>query len=179
MKIEPHTLETWRAIAANFLEQHWHWLLAGVMCLMALVFLRRLWLGQASWHWPTAPGTILDSEVRHSRDSEGDSMWSAHVRYAYRVAGREYTGTRVRFGDEGTSCSWKSSSEYVVECYPPGRNVRVLHHPRRPKCATLEPGASFWGALWFLLAATAAGFFIRLAWIEDGLTPLLAGWLGL
>jgi hypothetical protein len=78
-----------------------------------------------------------------------------HVAYRYSVGGVERTGTRVRFGD------WMIYSgpvaREIAARYPAGRRVTVLHHPRNPADATLEPAATTILYVWLCIAAFGLG----------------------
>jgi hypothetical protein len=120
------------------------------------------WAALASRRWPTAPGRVTRSVVvaGHRRQARYD------VRYEYTVAGRAYTGGRVRFG--GALNMNRAVALRTTMLYPAGRPVEVRHHPRRPRVSTLECRVSatvwVWLALGLFMVGTIAG--ALLGWWE-------------
>ncbi len=107
---------------------------------------------KASVDWPTVQGTVDSSEVVRSRDSDGDTMYSAEVVYSYTVDGRKFTCDTVWFGGDFRSSS-SSSHHKTVHRYPAGRQVNVHYKPDDPTVAVLEPGTKWssyfaWGLGW-------------------------------
>lgn len=103
--------------------------------------------------WPRVPGVIT---VSHLEDTGRNRLRGrVHVAYRYAVGGVEHTGTRVRFGD------WLIYSgpvaREIAARYPKGRTVTVLHHPRNPADATLEPAATTILYIWLGIAVFGLG----------------------
>jgi hypothetical protein len=113
----------------------WPFVLAGAVALS--VGVHRLFLAAESERWPSVPGLVKTSEVATSRDSEG-TTYHAHLVYTYEVAGKSREGTRVHFGDYGTS--HPDHAQSVVDTYPAGKAVTVRYRPQDPSYAVLEPG---------------------------------------
>lgn len=118
------------------------------------------WIGTRahfSRRWPRVPGVITASEL----EEFGRNRLRGRVQVAYRysVGGVEHTGTRVRFGD------WLIYSgpvaREIAARYPAGRRVTVLHHPRNPADATLEPAATTILYLWLGIAAFGLGAVVQ------------------
>ncbi|NDC75821.1 DUF3592 domain-containing protein, partial [bacterium] len=85
--------------------------------------------GADSLGWPTAKGTITQSQLE--RDSDG---YSLRVRYVYRAQGKNLTGTRVAFAaDSGQYPDW-------AKRFPPASIVDVHYNPADPADAVLVPG---------------------------------------
>lgn len=92
----------------------------------------------ASKEWPTVEGTITRSELAKSRDSDGNTMYSANVNYDYIVDGKQYDGSSIRVVDGTTSV--KSGVKKTVRKYKEGSSVTVHYDPEFPNTAVLEPG---------------------------------------
>ncbi|MEO0055448.1 MAG: hypothetical protein RLZZ50_1395 [Verrucomicrobiota bacterium] len=85
--------------------------------------------GSDSLAWPTAKGTITQSQLE--RDSDD---YSLRVRYVYRAQGKNLTGTRVAFAaDSGQYPDW-------AKRFPPESIVDVHYNPADPADAVLVPG---------------------------------------
>ena len=86
------------------------WVLVAFGAIAALYGLRAFYLGirdlnqaKASVAWPTRPGKVLSSSVVQKRDSEGDLTHHAEVVYVFNVNNTAYSGTRIAYGDYGSS----------------------------------------------------------------------------
>lgn len=85
--------------------------------------------GAASLAWPTAKGTITQSQLQ--RDSDG---YSLQVRYVYQAQGKNLTGTRVAFAaDTGQYPAW-------AKRFAPKSIVDVSYNPSDPSDSVLVPG---------------------------------------
>jgi hypothetical protein len=97
-------------------------------------------LADASAAWPTAPGTVMRSEVaRHTSTSKGRTRtsYSARIEFDYKLDGVKYRGDRLTF--KVTSSS-ESGAQETVDRYPVGSTVRVSYDPDDRTRAVLEPG---------------------------------------
>jgi hypothetical protein len=103
----------------------------------------------ASAKWPTAPGTVLSSEVERNKPLFGkDYQYAPKVRYAFEVAGKRYEGDMIQFGMGNLIYSYQADE--VVKPYPVGAAVTVHYDPADPKNAVLETSAKsgagrYWG----------------------------------
>jgi hypothetical protein len=112
--------------------------LAVLGLVFSLIGLRELWYGYRSLKWPSCEGTILKSEVKKSRGSDGEADFNPRVIYVYSVGGQEFVSKRVAFhGWGGTTAA---ASAAVCLRYPIGSTVRVFYNPCRAACSTLETG---------------------------------------
>jgi Protein of unknown function (DUF3592) len=96
--------------------------------------------------WPTTDGVIQTAEMNYHSGNHGGVTYSADVTYKYQVAGVNYTGTRLAFGQ------MSSSSEYarrILDRYPVGQKVSVHYSPGKPEQAVLETGIH--GGTWLCL----------------------------
>lgn len=103
----------------------------------------------ASTQWPAAQGTITESSVERRNSGSGNrrsTSFEASVRYEFSVDGQTFTGSRVAYGDYGSSFS--SHAQSIVDRYPKGRSVTVSYMPGNPTECLLEPGAKT--QVWFL-----------------------------
>jgi hypothetical protein len=94
--------------------------------------------------WPSAPASIVESELRSRR------IYYPHIVYQYNVMGQTYTGKRISPGPESGS----SRARELVAKYPPGAPVTVYYDPQNPSDAALERDLSkTMPRLWFSLIA--------------------------
>jgi hypothetical protein len=85
--------------------------------------------------WPSAVGTITSSALEQP-NPKNKKIYSAAVRYSYRVGGKDYQSDRVFWGpNEGP----REKMAEIVAAYPAGRDVWVQHDPQKPDNAVLEP----------------------------------------
>ncbi len=97
--------------------------------------------------WPSAPGNIVESELR-SRKRGSRRIYYPHIVYQYNVMGQTYTGKRISPGTDSGS----SRARELVAKYPPGAPVRVYYDPQNPSDAALEIDLSkTMPRLWFSL----------------------------
>lgn len=92
---------------------------------------------RASMGWPAVQGRVLEAYVGHHSDDE-DTVYYPVVRYAYTVAGQEYTSDQIAFGPEVASSMDALQAEKTVARYPEGSLVTVYYNPDNPQEAVLE-----------------------------------------
>lgn len=107
-----------------------------------------LWYALRSSAWRTVSGTVTESRVVSNRSANGMPGWHYAVRYSFRLEGREYRGTRVRFGD--FRYFTRRDAEAIASRFEPGAAVTVhvdaaFKHERigddeRQPISALEPG---------------------------------------
>lgn len=95
---------------------------------------------RASASWPTAEGRVVSSQVEYSTDSEGGDSYQPEVTYAYTVAGVQYSGHQIKFGEN--SYSSRRQAEEIAGRYSVGNSVAVYYEPENPQKAILEPGVT-------------------------------------
>lgn len=120
--------------------------------------LRGLVCGWLSRSWPTADGVIESVKVVKKFNRRRQEVWRQVIRYSYKVGGKVYRGSRIRFGIPN-SLVWSSMSE------PPFRKkdrVEVVHSPSIIGLSALQRGSHP-----FLFLAIIAGGV--LAWMGLGL----------
>ena len=99
--------------------------------------IRDLNQAKASVDWPTSPGKVLSSSVKHERDSDGDT-YHAEVVYEFKVNNTTYSSKRIAYGDYGSSNP--SHAQKIVNQYPQDKNVTVHYMPNNPKVCVIEVG---------------------------------------
>ena len=83
-------------------------------------------------HWPSVPGTIVESWTRYQARGGGGSF---RIRYAF-VVGHEITGSTPRLSG---SWFWTTTQmEKFVARYPVGREVEVFYDPENPRRNCLD-----------------------------------------
>jgi hypothetical protein len=111
--------------------------------------------------WPSVVGTIVSSALEQ-RNPKDKTVYSATVRYSYRVGGRDYESDRIFWGpNEGP----RQQMAEIVTAYRAGRDVWVQHDPLNPANAVLEPdkntglstGAFYYAVGMILLGIVSVG----------------------
>lgn len=112
--------------------------------------------------WPTVGGRVTSAELVEGPMLGRIARRTSHraaIAYAYDVAGRTWSGTRVFFGDNAFVTG--EAPYQRVEQYEPGSSVQVYYNPEDPSDAVLEPRAAWrvsarramtWGAIAVLSA---------------------------
>lgn len=89
--------------------------------------------------WPTASGSVLNSDVeKHvDYDSENGSSttYEPVVTYQYTIMGQNYIGTRIAYG---TNRFNRKKAYEISSKYPSGSQVIVHYNPEKLTDATLE-----------------------------------------
>ena len=144
---------------------------------LGLVLLGLLWTGgfafahfravgkaKAAETWPTAMGTVASCDVveEESTDREGHSTtwYNPVVAYSYKVGGKEYRSSRLRFGNYRSASRRKA--EACLTPYRAGGSVPVRYNPDRPGECVLEtkrPGPIYLIMAVFGLLFDAMGLF--------------------
>jgi hypothetical protein len=101
-------------------------------------YLQNLRQTRASARWPTVEGTITESKLAVELDPDGDEKYRADIRFAYRVDGREFEGSNVKWGWNAIY-AWRSRAAAALTPYPVGKPVTVHYDPAQPTTAVLEP----------------------------------------
>jgi hypothetical protein len=121
----------------------WPFILGGAFALFYGI--RGVIRGKASFSWPTIRGVIQESSIEHkvSFDSHGGGAGTYHakLRYAFVLEGVTHSGSRVAYGDFGSSDP--SHAQNIVNRYPVGKEVTVHYMPGDPDESVLEPGTNF------------------------------------
>lgn len=139
-------------------------LLTIVAAAAALYFAQQLRATGRSVSWPTVPGRVIDSGVRWNGRSGPSAVYTPEVRYAYRVGGRTFGGTRIAFGVYRTTDA--DLAHDVSAHYAVGTTVAVHYDPERPSFAVLQlkPDRMRWSNLvlsFCILCVGLYGLFVR------------------
>ena len=123
-----------------------------------------------------ATGTITHSEVtvHHGDDS---TTYGVDVKYDYEVAGRQYEGTRHRYGQMSSS---DDSARKTVDSLPVGKRVDVHYNPAEPSDSVLVVGvqsSDFFMALFLtpFNLIMLGGWYALLVMLFPGIAKLLTG----
>ena len=135
--------------------------------IIAFVGVRGLVKAKASVDWPSSQGKIVSSSLESHRstgnNSRSSTTYHADILYEFSVEGTTFNGTRVAYGDYGTSNP--SRARRIVNRYPKEKSVTVYYMPENPEECLLEPGlkAQSWvlpglGLVFFIIGILIAYF---------------------
>lgn len=144
----------------------------------------------AEWEtgsWPRTRGTVLSVQVvelsaslserrsygPYDRGPDRSPRFRSVVRYEYRVADRDYVGTRVSLHQKDYRDHY--SAAISTAGYRPGQAVDVRYSPDAPQLALLKAGVRPWTFVVVFIGFTVtlfAGFMIRNVLKHNG----TAGW---
>jgi hypothetical protein len=131
----------------------------GCLCFVALIYLYLK--GRRSEKWPSAPGKVVSTEIKHWKDDDGD-RFDPKLTYEYSVNGTTYTSSRIR--PVHWICRRQEEAADMLRPYPLDRSVTVWFEPSDPTDALLEPGRLHRAEILVLLVLglgfIAAGFTI-------------------
>jgi hypothetical protein len=148
---------------------------ATIASILSFVRMRRL--ARAGMSWPTTSGTIKSSAVieewvEDRRDDDKQEIrrkiprYQVDLRYAYRVAQRDFVGLDPNFGWTGIY-GLRELAEKAAGQYRVGQAVTVYHDPQRPANSVLEPSARggtyaplVFGAISAVVGAVLLSFFL-------------------
>jgi hypothetical protein len=92
----------------------------------------------AAASWASVEGEITGSEVRRTRDTDGEGgfTYDPLVTYRYIVGGETLTGSRLNFS--AARHQFPKKAEEAVARYPAGTRVTVYYDPAKPHDSVLE-----------------------------------------
>jgi len=144
------------------------WLcLAAAIALIPISNARDAWLetryGQFFNDWRSVPGTITTS--RGYVQKLGKNSWESrvYVEYEYRVDGRRYEGSRIRWNPIKVAGDGERADNAARILYPPAKTVTVYYASEAPQVAMLDNGKVYSGAphqRTFLISSIPALFFL-------------------
>ena len=106
---------------------------------------------QDSKDWPTVIGTIEESYIKGTTDSEGNTTYYLVIVYNYSIEGADYNNSAI--GMWGASSEWGHGDPWAIDEYlekfPEGGEAQIYYNPDDYQDSVLEPGVS--GILYFLL----------------------------
>lgn len=112
-----------------------------------------VWMAVKSFrseHWPVTEGAILTAEMKSHFGKHGRT-YSPEVTYSYQVAGRQYEGGKLAFGQMSSSSGYAHG---ILNRYPVGKKVSVHYSPADPEEAVLETGIH--GGVWICFGGGTA-----------------------
>jgi hypothetical protein len=120
-----------------------------IAILSVVSFIHGLQQGRVSARWPTASGTVTQSDVieEEIEDTDNDNdksqvrmihRYQVDLRYAYQVGQRDFTGLAPNFGWTGIYGT-REAAEKAAAQYTRGQAVVVHYDPAQPGNAVLEP----------------------------------------
>lgn len=112
------------------------YLLAAIPVFLAGLFVLQLRWCWESRSWPSTSALILTSRVTEVDKSE--NVYGHAFTYAYRVAGCDYTGSRI--DAVGTYTLTASRAARLTRKYRPNTRVPVYYNPAKPGQSVLAPG---------------------------------------
>lgn len=116
-------------------------LFGGLFFTVGLLFfyfftIRPLQKCHAAKSWQTASATVLSSEVKSHRDSDGDTTYSIYIRYKYQFNNTPYTNDRYSFL-EGSSSGYDSKAK-IVHSHPAGKKITIYVNPENPSDSVIN-----------------------------------------
>ncbi len=107
-----------------------------------------------SYYWQTVPGKIIASNII-SGGKTNSTVYSAYIKYEYKVKDVIYSGNRISYGDY-ISVN-QSRAKEIVDKYRVGTNVAIHYKINDPVVSILEPGVQLQT---FFLPISAFAIFI-------------------
>ncbi len=112
-------------------------------------FVYRISQAISSTRWPSVVGELESAELKEviyrGRQAHGGadeaSAWVVNFRYAYTVADKEYSGSRVTYSDS-INKTMPEALRRLEEVQRGESLIRVYYNPRNPKQSVLVPGLS-------------------------------------
>jgi hypothetical protein len=86
--------------------------------------------------YPATTGVVTHSGSAFVSGEEGGA-YRPDIKYTYSVAGKEYQGTRLRYGQPAYG---PRTTQRIVDAYPVGKPVEVHYAPHDPTDAVLKAG---------------------------------------
>ena len=135
-------------------------LVLGLGTLIVVISVVSLYKFRASktWLWASGEITSAEMEKRVSRGRSRTVTYHAAIVYDYSVDDTKYSGSKVAFGEYGTSNP--NHARQILNRYPIGKQVQVYYNPSKPEDSVLERRLS--PAVYIGLLAGAAVFALGL-----------------
>jgi len=149
---------------------------------------RNVWRALLSYRWPTTSAVVVQSSTETSVSEPRDSHWhsgasavmySARIRFEYRVNGGEYQTDQIYIGQTAGSGD-SSEAELRRFRYPLGKRLTVSYDPSDPSIASVHPGFQadvLWlpGAGLAFLVPTLLGYLTFRSFFGDASVFTIAG----
>ena len=144
-------------IDSHFILRFIIWFLVSSVWVVLTIF--SIWKWWSVEQWRTTIGKILASSIESRKGEDGATIYSANVRYGYRVAGKDYESSNiVLFAESGSD---KSSAQKIVARYPKDASVTVYYNPKNQRDSLLEMRIQFF-PMFFLLMYGGVVVFLTL-----------------
>jgi hypothetical protein len=111
-------------------------------------------LVKAAEHWRDAPGKVVATEVQrhdYGASTTQTAYYVPRIDYTYAVGGREYQGSRLRFGKP--SARSRAGAEAMLAPYPAGAGIKVRYDPDVPGESVVEAGKAGGNLLFMTIAS--------------------------
>jgi hypothetical protein len=109
--------------------------------------------------WPRAEGRVVDSRIERETRSRShgrrETVWVAHIAYAYAAGGRSFTNDRIWLTEPG-DFSLPDAADEFMRPYAPGAPVAVFYNPADPTDSALIIDSR----LWPIFAIAGAGLLL-------------------
>ncbi len=105
---------------------------------LSFIGIRDLIQAKDSVNWPTTQGKVVYSSVEYHYSDDGSRIYHAKVMYDFNVNNTTFSGTRIAYGDYGSSNP--SHARRVVNQYPKDEIATVYYILDNPGECLLEPG---------------------------------------
>jgi len=131
------------------------------------------WLGQRragrSHLWPFTEGRVEACEIERIAGGSDADEYLLQIRYAYRAAGLDHTGTRHSWAGNPRSTR-RAEIEAIAAPLAAGSPVRVYYDPARPADSVLDPEGAMAITRNYRYALLAAGVGLILMLLESSLS---------
>ena len=111
--------------------------------------------------WPQAQGTVTGHELRRPLVN-GQGIATPRVQYEYSCDGTLYRNDEIMFG--GHAPYGSALAQGVLDGYPVGSTVAVIHDPKNPQRSALIAKATLAAPLGYGLPFLAAGLLFLSVW---------------
>ncbi|MGE4220195.1 MAG: DUF3592 domain-containing protein [Alphaproteobacteria bacterium] len=111
--------------------------------------------------WPKVQGTVTAHELRRPLVN-GQGIATPRVRYEYVCDGTVYRNDEILFG--GHAPYGSALAQTVLDRYPIGSAVTVIHDPKSPRHSALIPKATLAAPLGYGLPLLTAGMLFLAVW---------------
>jgi hypothetical protein len=120
---------------------------------------------QATYDWPSTPGTVVVSEIKEMGPSD-NLTYDPIVTYEYHLDGKAFRSSKLKIADEFLTDGSYAQAEELTRNFPIGRNVDVIYNPDAPQESVLVEGIiskSLWlgmgiAMFFYIMAALAFAY---------------------
>ena len=106
-------------------------IVGGLLSFADIWLLDRYNESQDSKDWPTVIGTIEESYIKDTTDSEGNTTYYLVIVYIYSIEGADYNNSAI--GMWGASSEWGHGDPWAIDEYlekfPEGGEAKIYYNP--------------------------------------------------